>query len=146
MSLLYRSYSSALESGDMNTHLAPNRPYMIFVGNPRCQKGVVSAGINATHFGASCPQHCNINVKFFCDGIPQVLIQGPTNEDCLFLSIWAPVNPRRTRDNSTSNSTGLPVLFSVARWWLETWWKFQSLFSAIPGEPSLNFPCLECGR
>lgn len=78
---------------------------------PPVPKGVVLAEINATHFGASCPQYCNINAKFFCDGIPQFSIQGPTSEDCLFLNIWAPVNPRRARHNSTGNSTGLPVLF-----------------------------------
>lgn len=91
---------------------------------PPVPKGVMSAGINATHFGPSCPQHCNITARFFCDGIPQFSIQGPTNDDYLFLSIWAPGNPRRASHNWTDNSTGLPVLFSVARWWLETWRKF----------------------
>lgn len=82
---------------------------------PPVPKKVVSAGIDAAHFGPSCPQFCNDldPAKFYCDIIPQFVIRGPTNEDCLFLSIWAPVKPRRAQHNSSGNSTGLPVIFWV---------------------------------
>lgn len=82
---------------------------------PPVRKSVVSAGINATHFGASCPQNCfNFGpYPFYCTVIPEFRIDGSTNEDCLFLNIWAPVKPRRARNNSTGKSTGLPVLFWV---------------------------------
>lgn len=79
---------------------------------PPVPKSVVSAGINATHFGASCPQFCPSlgDGVFYCDIIPQFRNQGPTSEDCLLLSIWAPIDLRRTRRNATGISTGFPVL------------------------------------
>lgn len=45
---------------------------------------------DASRFGASCPQPVNTGAPPYTT---EFSIKGPTNEDCLFLNVWAPAEP-----------------------------------------------------
>lgn len=63
------------------------------VGERRWERSVVKAptgSIDATRFSPSCPQYKTSIPSVFAIDAPQFLISGPTSEDCLTLSVWAP--------------------------------------------------------
>ncbi|PQE33368.1 hypothetical protein CJF32_00006660 [Rutstroemia sp. NJR-2017a WRK4] len=55
-----------------------------------------SASVDATKFGLSCPQFEGASPSVYSTYVRELLINGPNGEDCLSLSIWAPlyVNPK----------------------------------------------------
>jgi len=64
----------------------------------------VEGSIDATSFSPSCPQYETSSPSVYTIDAREFLISGPTSEDCLTLSIWAPYG--------SSKSTGkhLPVI------------------------------------
>lgn len=63
--------------------------------------------IDATKFSPSCPQYDTSIPSTYEIDAREFLISGPTSEDCLTLSIWAPFVPKYS---SEDNHEQLPVL------------------------------------
>lgn len=79
---------------------------------PPARKQKVSGVINATRFGPNCAQFPGAlgAAGFYGIAVPQMTSRRePSDEDCLFLSIWAPVKPKPAR----AHTSGLPVLFWI---------------------------------
>lgn len=75
------------------------------VGDQRWEPSVVKtpvAKIDATRFGPSCPQYDTSIPSTYEIDAREFLISGPTSEDCLSLSIWAPF--------SAYHNDSLPVI------------------------------------
>ncbi|PQE22097.1 para-nitrobenzyl esterase protein [Rutstroemia sp. NJR-2017a BVV2] len=55
-----------------------------------------SASVDATKFGLSCPQYESAIPSIYSTFVRELFINGPNGEDCLSLSIWAPLhmNPK----------------------------------------------------
>jgi len=49
--------------------------------------------IDATQFSPSCPQYEGASLSAYNQDVRELLINGPTGENCLTLSIWAPAYP-----------------------------------------------------
>jgi carboxylesterase type B len=79
------------------------------IGHRRWKAPVAKAPlgiIDATKFGPSCPQYDTSIPSTYEIDARDFLISGPTSEDCLTLSIWAPITPKHSR----SYSKKLPVI------------------------------------
>lgn len=63
------------------------------------------ASVNATKFGASCPQTRSSSQTVYTVDSPDLLISGHTSEDCLTSNIWAPVT-----SHDASRAEKLPVI------------------------------------
>lgn len=66
-----------------------------------------SGTIDATKFGPSCPQYDTSIPSTYEIDTREFLISGPTSEDCLTLSIWAPYTPKTSGNSSCEK---LPVV------------------------------------
>lgn len=53
--------------------------------------------VNATKLGPSCPQTRSSSKTVYTVDSPDLLISGPTSEDCLTLNIWTPVTSHDVR-------------------------------------------------
>lgn len=49
--------------------------------------------VDATKFSLNCPQYEATSPSVYNKVVREYFIQGPSGEDCLTLSVWAPANP-----------------------------------------------------
>lgn len=67
--------------------------------------------MDATHFGPSCPQYEATAPSVYNKIIREFFIWGDSGDDCLTVSIWAPLG--QTPPVINSNSSGLPVFIWI---------------------------------